>query len=532
MCVWAVHPPAWDHDLVSSPASILHLRQLPLAERSAKERLAALSPQARREYLESVPPEVLADIVRGAWWFERRAKQQPPVGDWLVWIIGSGRGWGKNRVGAETLIDWCEEFPRDVAGNRTEWMVVAETLEDCKKFNFNGPSGLINVLKKRGYIEVQRPPKRGNTTPCYTYLRGPKPQITLYPHGQVIYGDSADDDDVGRGANLAGLWLDELAKWGAMSHDAWYNGLLPALRTDLPGGHPRCIVTTTPKPIGLLKEWYARANAGDQSYRLVIGSTYENAANLSRHTLIELIKELEGTRRGQQELYGHLLDEVEGALWTRANIDQYRVKTIGEMPKLARLTIGVDPAGTGAGDEMGIVVVGQAENYHQFVIADLSKKISGLAGARRAWRTLIDHQHHLAHRHARPIMILEEDYGKKWLTDSMGVVYKTMQKEGLFADYDRPPIKTVKAVELGGKKLRAEPVAMRYEIGMIHHVGVLAGLEDQQCTWDPEDPKAKSPDRVDGLVHASTWLRDQERRHAQTGTALDRTTLPVTRLQP
>lgn len=512
------------------------LAQLPLSERSPKEKLASLPPDIRRQWLLEQDDKVIESIQRGDWWFERRAKQVPPPGRWLVWIVGSGRGWGKNRVGAETLLEWVETYPRDRAGNRTEWMVVAETLKDVVDVNIEGPSGVLNVLKRIGYRKIERPPKDDSTSPAkvYTYVKSPKPTIVLYPHRQVLHFDSADNPDVGRGYNLAGLWLDELAKWGAMSHDAWTEGLLPALRMSIPGWSPRCIVTTTPKPVYLLKDWYGRARAGDPMYHLTIGSTYENAANLDLTVLGELIRELEGTRKGLQELHGHLLDEVEGALWTRKLLDDTRhmVDKHGPLPPLLEVALGCDPAGTGTGDEMGLVVIGASATYEQFVLKDLSRKIAGLPAARLAWKSLLEARVHLSDPKRLPVLVVEEDYGKKWLKDTLQVVFESMQEEGLFDRYDKPPIRYVKAAELGGKLLRAEPIAMRYEVNRIHHVGVLPGLEDQQCTWDPKEAKPKSPDRIDGLVHGATYLKGREGRVASVSSQLDNASLPTTRLTP
>lgn len=516
---------AWDHGRVPPT---LTMPTLPLSERSPEEKLASLPEAARRGWLLEQPPEILAEIARGEWWWRRRAKQCIPAGDWLVWLIGAGRGWGKTQVGAETLVQWCEAFPRDRGGYHTEWLIVAETLKDVRVINVEGRSGLLNVLHRKGYKKRRDPPKEGDKNKYYVYTKAPVLQVTLYPDGQVIHLDSADNDDVGRGHNLAGMWLDELAKWGPMAHDAWYNGLLPALRADLPGdGKPRCVVTTTPKPIGLLKEWYTRARAGDPSYRLTIGSIYENVGNLPPGFLRVLLQEYEGTRRGRQELYGELLDEVEGAYWTRQTIENFRV---WELPKLHRVVLGVDPTGTGQGDEMGLVIVGADKNHHQYVLADLSRKLSGLASGRHAWKALIASQQYLADRHTTPYLVVEEDYAKDYLKDTLAVVYNTMRDEGLFKKGDRPPIKFVSASLLGGKALRAEPVAMRYEVGRVHHYRVLHGLEDQMCTWDPHDKTAHSPDRIDALVHASLWLRDQEPKRVEVGTAGDSMQLPVTRL--
>lgn len=504
----------------------LKLPRIPFSEMSPEQKLATLPAHERKRWLLEQDDEVRQQIVGGAWWWRRRRKQREPEGNWLVWVIGAGRGWGKNQTGAETLVDWVLRHPRDRNGDRTEWLVAAETLADVQKFNVEGPSGLLNVLGRHGLRRLPRKPRdddKKTTGYVYTFIAN-KPTIILYPQRQVIHCDSADNEDVGRGGNFAGMWLDEIAKWGPMAHGAWYGGLLPALRADIPGGRPRCIVTTTPKPIGLLKDWWTRARAGDPAYRLTIGATYENATNLSRDSLIELLRELEGTRLGRQELYGELLDEVEGALWTRNLLDTTRVR---ELPPLVRVAIGCDPAGTGQGDEMGLVVLGMDVHGEQYVIKDLSKKLAGLAAARLAWQAVLDYQYLMPDEHRHPVLVVEEDYGKKWLKDTLSVVYKTMQREGKFDRYDKPPIEFVKASELGGKGLRAEPVAMRYEVQRVHHLGVHYGLEDQQCTWDPMDKKAKSPDRVDALVHGSLWLSGKESRRSSASSKADNLTLPV-----
>jgi phage terminase large subunit-like protein len=134
--------------------------------------------------------------------------------------------------------------------------------------------------------------------------------------------------------------------------------------------------------------------------------------------------------------------------------------------------------------------------------------------------------------HKADALVVEEDYAKTYLKDTLSVVYRDMQAEGLFPKYDRPPVEYVKAKDYGGAKgRRAEPVAMRYEVKRVHHVGVLTGLEDQMCTWSPSDPKAKSPDRVDALVYACLWLRNKEGRRTAVSSG-NNLTLPVTRLTP
>jgi phage terminase large subunit-like protein len=492
------------------------------AERSPEQILAALPPAARSAWIAEQDDWTLQQIQSGAWWWTRRPKQNRPEGDWFIWLIMSGRGWGKGRTGSEELVDMALAHPKDRNGHPTPWLVVGQTFADTRDINIEGVSGVQAALVRRGYPNVDRPPKSG-TAQCHTYNKTSPPTITIWPEGQKIVCQSADDEDVGRGYNFAGGLLDELAKWGPVADGAWKGGIMPALRADVPSWNPRVIVTTTPKPIGLLREWVSRAKAGDPDVRLTVGSTYENVANLPPSVIRVLLAEYEGTRLGRQELHGELLDEIEGALWTHQLIQDHRVKA-ADVPTLARKVVGVDPTGTGTGDEMGVVVVGATGDGHMYVLADHSRKVSGMASARHAWQMLLQHE--------ADNLVVEEDYAKDYLKDTLSVVYRDMQAEGLFPKYDRPPVQYVKASKLGGKKLRAEPVAMRYEVGRVHHVGIHAGMEDQMTTWDPSDPKSKSPDRVDALVHACLWLRDREGRHRSVSSAANNLTLPVTRLTP
>lgn len=455
---------------------------------SAKAIAAAMEPEQLRTWLASQDEWVLEEIERDEWWWTRRPEQAPPPGlDWFIWLILSGRGWGKTRTGAEWLIDQALKYPRDLAGAPTQWLVIGQTLADTRTFCIEGPSGILAVLRRRG---IQ-----------FHYTKAPKPAITL-PDGQIVYFEGVDDEDTGRGYNAAGAWLDELAKW-RYTHKVWLEGIMPSLRADLPGGgRPQVVVTTTPKPIKLIKQWVSRARSGDPSVALTTGSTYENFANLSAHTIEEFKREYEGTTIGRQELYGELLDEVEGALWTHSLIEKHRVKPGERLPAMAMTVVGMDPPGTGTADECGIVVVGRGTDDNDYVLADYSGKLVGRAAARRAWMALLEHE--------AAWLVYEDNFGKAWLAQVLRDAYKEMQAEGLFPPGGSPPMKPVTAMQ--GKRLRAEPTAMRYEQGRVRHLTdkALFDLEDQMCSWIPEEQK-DSPDRVDALVHAQAFLRGRER---------------------
>jgi phage terminase large subunit-like protein len=468
---------------------------------SAAQKLALLPAALRRAWLGKQTRETLEDIQKGAWWWLGRPEQFRPPGDWLVWLIRSGRGWGKTRTGAEDLLDRLFRHPVDAFGQRTEWLVVAETLNDCRTACIEGNSGLLTVLRRMG-MENHRD---------FEYRKSPKLMIE-FKSGQIIYFEGADNDDVGRGYNAAGAWLDELAKW-RYTWGAWFEGILPSMRAPLIDDRPRVVVTTTPKPIKLLIKWQHET---DGTVVITTGSIFDNIANLSREVVEELKKIYEGTRAGLQELYGHLLEDIEGALWNRAMIENNRIKP-AELPELKTVVISMDPGATGAGDETGLLAAGRGYNGDDYVLADWTKKIVGHAAARRAWEMFL--------RYDATWLIIETNMGKKWLMQVVTDAYAEMQKEhepgcpgpdkddpdggcqGCLFPPGPPPVKEV--TSLAGKKLRAEPVASRYEQNRWHHVGTFIELEDQCCTWVPED--AKSPDRIDALVQAGLFLMGKEK---------------------
>jgi phage terminase large subunit-like protein len=460
---------------------------------SAAQKLALLPPKLRSLWLKEQSRETLADILKGAWWWVGRPEQFRPPGDWLVWLIRSGRGWGKTRTGAEDLLDRVFRHPVDAFGQRTEWLVVAETLNDCRTACIEGNSGLLSVLRRMG-MENHRD---------FEYRKSPKLMIE-FNSGQIIYFEGADNDDVGRGYNAAGAWLDELAKW-RYTWGAWFEGILPSLRAPLINDRPRAVVTTTPKPIKLLIKWQHET---DGTVVITTGSIFDNIANLSREVVEELKKIYEGTRAGLQELYGHLLEDIEGALWNRSMIENNRIKP-AELPELKQVVVSMDPGATGAGDETGLLACGRDYNGRDYVLDDWSKKIVGHAAARRAWEMFL--------RYDATWLIIETNMGKKWLMQVVTDAYAEMQKEhapgctderceGCLFPPGPAPVKEV--TSLAGKKLRAEPVASRYEQNRWSHAGTFIELEDQMCTWVPED--AKSPDRIDALVQAGLFLMGKE----------------------
>ena len=452
---------------------------------SPLQELASLPEEVAAEWLAQQPDWVLRDMARGAWWWTARPEQKAPPGGWFVWLIMSGRGFGKTRTGAEWIVQRALDYPRDVAGSPTEWLVIGETMTDVMRQCFGGPAGIRRVLER-----LIGPQDHARTGPVerWRLLKTPKPSIEL-ADGQLIYLESADDEDAGRGYNLAGAWLDEFAKW-PKPDGTWAEGIMPALRADLPDDFPRVVVTTTPKLVMQLVEWEDRQ---DGTVIVTRGSTYANAQNLAAPMLAELHRRYAGTRLGMQELEGALIREVAGALWELKTITDHRVK---EVPGMRSVVVAMDAAGSGKGDEMGLVAVGRGEDAEDYVLGDWSKTLVGREAAMRAWEMVREYD--------AGWLLVEDNQGKRWLSQVLIDVYKEMQKLGLFPPGGAAPIKLVTAKV--GKRLRAEPVAARYEQGRVHHVigQNLGNLETQMISWVPEDGK-ESPDRIDALVYAVLW---------------------------
>lgn len=482
---------------------------------SLAQRFALLPRDERERWLDEQEPWVLEEIARGEWWWLARPEQVPPPGPWLLALALCGRGWGKSRSGAEWLVERTQLYPMDRHGAPTEYLVVAETLSDARAICVEGPAGILRVLNRRGI--------------AYRYKQSPKPLIIL-ANGCKIHCEGADDEDVGRGYNLAGAWLDEIIKW-PRAYRSWYEGILPALRADLIDDHPRAFATTTPKPSKLLKDWMASA---DGTVHVIRGSTFDNAENLSPQGLKILRSRYEGTDLGRQELYGDVLELMQGALFKLGDLEKYKVRAIPEDEIVSAIYVGVDPAladdegeeesasrragrSRDAHDEMGVVVVARCRSTHMYVLADESIKAAGKDAAMHAWRVMI--------KWNGDLLVCEDNLGKKWMMDVFRDAWGELIELGEAPRNTTPPIVGVDAKL--GKKTRAEPVAMRCQQGKLHMVeavdsvtladtvsGSLELLKDQLTTFTSWDGK-ESPDRLDAMVHACRQHMINERNQGK-----------------
>lgn len=290
-----------------------------------------------------------------------RTKQRLPEGDWSIWLLLTGRGWGKTRTGSEVFLDMIISTPKDKDGRPTEWLVAGATHSDTVKLLMEGVSSLSHALSRRSI--------------AYRYNKVDK-LITL-DTGQRIILTNAEDEDLGRGGNWSGVWLDEMGMFKRIKY-AWQESLVPSVRAKLPHGkRPRILITTTPKvrrkdAFDILRDLRARH---DGSVFLTVGSTFENEANLDEHAVTQWRALYpEGSRAYRQEFLAELTDEVEGALWRQETIDSHRVAEFAPQ-SLTRLCVAVDPAATSNpdSDDTGIIIagiVGHPKDGDYYVIAD------------------------------------------------------------------------------------------------------------------------------------------------------------------
>lgn len=416
----------------------------------AEEIIAGLSSTELRE-LDKVLVGVNWDW---KWW--ARANQLPPPGEWMTWLVLAGRGFGKTRTGAEWIRD------NVTAGLAGRIALIAETQKDLEEVMVFGDSGIMSVF----------PPHQ-------------KPKVTKKPikiefhTGAIASGYNATEPDQLRGPQFDLAWGDELAKW-RYARETW-DQLQFGLRL---GAHPRQIVTTTPRPIPILKEILAASTTV-----VTRGVTIDNSANLAPSFIKAITDKYAGTRLGRQELSAEILDDVPDALWTRSALDRDRRKST-EIPPLKRIVVAIDPAAKKNdmpedGAATGIIVAGVGEDNRGYILDDATCRESPNGWARMAVACF--------DRYQGDCIVGEVNNGGDMVAATVRAVRPTV------------PFREVHASK--GKWTRAEPIAALYEQGRISHVGTFASLEDEMVNFGPNGMVGDaSPDRVDALVWALTEL--------------------------
>ncbi len=392
------------------------------------------------------------------WEFLARPDQLPPKGDWRTWLFLAGRGAGKTRSGAE----WVRA---KVKAGYERLALIAPTSADARDVMVEGTSGILSVSWQHDKD------LNGKLMGLPSYE--PSKRRLTWGNGAIATLFSAEEPERLRGPQHDAIWADELAAW-KNGQDAWDMAMF-GLRL---GTNPQVMVSTTPKPVPLL-----RTLLRDPTTEVTRATTHSNKANLADAFLAQIVKKYEGTRLGRQELAGELLEEAEGALWNRAMIERARLK--GQLPQFKRVVVAVDPAVTAKAESnlTGIVAAALGVDGRGYILADASDRYSPDAWARKAvaqFDTL------KADR-----IVAEGNQGGE-------LVRHTIQSVRL-----NVPVTIVHASR--GKQARAEPIAALYEQGRVSHAAAFSELEDQMCTWEPLGDQP-SPDRIDAMVWALTEL--------------------------
>lgn len=423
------------------------------------------------DHLASLDRESLSFILAD-WQIWARDDQLPPGqtrtgGDWRVWLILGGRGAGKTRAGAEWVRAKALGIPPLGAERASRIALVGETLADVRRVMIEGVSGLLAI-------------HGDNERPAFEVS---KSQL-VWPNGSIAQMFSAEDPNSLRGPQFDAAWCDELAKW-RYAEETW-DMLQFGLRL---GTAPAIAVTTTPKPLPLLKSIMS-----DPATAITRAATAANAAHLAPAFIAEMERRYAGTALGRQELLGEIVDEQSGSLWRRDWIEQARVAVC---PELRNIVVAVDPpvTATARSDACGIVVAGIGADGRAYIAAD--RTLQGRSPDVWARAAVRAYHEFMADR-----VVAEVNQGGDLVVSVLRQIDEAVA------------VRKVRATR--GKWLRAEPVAALYAEGRVAHVGVHAILEEQMLAFGADGlSRGRSPDRVDALVWALTDLMIE--RTAQPG---------------
>jgi phage terminase large subunit-like protein len=386
------------------------------------------------------------------WPFWARSDQLAPPGDWRIWFVMAGRGFGKTRMAAEWVRAQAE------ADGTLRIALVAATLHEARTVMIEGESGLLAIAP-----DEDRP------------IWEPSLRRLLWPSGAIANVFAATEPEAMRGPEHHLAWADEIAKW-EKGIEAWDN-LNMTMRL---GNNPRIVATTTPRAVPLVRRLLKESGVA-----ITNGAMDANRAHLPksfRHSMTQLYG---SARLGRQELLGEFLEDAEDALWTRDLVERCRAACA---PQMRRIVIGVDPPVSAGGDACGIVAVGLGADGKAYVLADHSVKgrspegwARAVAAAAEAW--------------AADRVVAEVNQGGDMVISTLRAADVAM------------PVTQVHASR--GKVARAEPVAALYEGGRAFHVGAFPELEDELCgliSGGGYEGPGRSPDRADALVWAMTEL--------------------------
>ena len=474
-------------DVVSRVTDYL-ARKFP--NQSPAEALAGLPTDERAAWLDSLNPSEQAQL-EYTWDFWSRPKQREPKVSYKIWLIVSGRGFGKSKTAAETVRGWVE------SGKRKHLALIGANAADIR-------DTMVEQVYKQGsgIMQICPPWNIPKYSPTKKTIVWDNPNYPSY--GAVCSLYSAEEPQSLRGPSHDGAWVDELAKF------KYGQAVLDQLKFTLRRGeNPQTVISTTPKPVSFLIDLLkmAQESKADGTNDIIVtkGSTYENKANLSSSFITDINALYEGTTLGRQEIYADLVLDAEGALWNMAMIDDFRLHMnrdgVMPIPSLERVVIAVDPqtgykidtekSKTANGRTLtGIVAAGVSMNVrgqppHAYILGDYS-----VNGKPEQWGKAAIDAYKL---HGASLMVMESNQGGEMIASVIRSLDPHIRVKLLTA--------TIKKHE------RAIPVTAKYQQGRVHHCGVLPDLEFEMINYEPGDEEnKKSPNRMDALVWSVRYL--------------------------
>jgi predicted phage terminase large subunit-like protein len=376
-----------------------------------------------------------------------RPNQLAPEGDWNVWLILAGRGFGKTRAAAEAIRKWAVE------GRYKRIALISNTIQEARQVMTEGESGLLSISD-----ESEKP----------EFI--PSRRIIKWPNGAIATLYGAENYEQLRGPQFDAAWIDEFAKFQKPRET--FEQLSFSLRL---GENPKAILTTTPRPIRFIKDLMAREDVVTTR-----GTSLENIENLSP-TFLKQLEYLKGTRLESQEIYAEMLESSPNTLWSWDDIEN----CYGTPPHfMSNIVIGIDPALTSnaGSDETGIIIAGMDGCGKAYVLDDLSLSAPPEVWGARAVKAY--------HKYSAKSIVVESNAGGELLVNLLKTIDNSVN------------VKTVYA--RNSKVARAEPIVILYQKRSIFHARQFHELEMQMATYEPKGNK--SPDRLDAMVWAMSEL--------------------------
>lgn len=451
------------------------------------EGLLALSNEQRADFIRQLAP-AKRESLRYLWRLWARDTQWWEPDEYTFTVALAGRGFGKTRMGAETTIRVARQ-PRLCSG----WIGLAgRTWGDLEGTMIEGDDGIM-ACSPPGF------------RPRYIAHK----HLLIWPNGVRARCINGEEPATARGPNLGFVWADELAHWACLSGDQGTWQLLKlALRK---GDHPRALVTTTPLGLPEIEELVWEHNDHGEpvvateddppdrvldgfrvnaATRVISGSTYDNAANLSPKYFEDVVRLYERTASADQELRGKI---ARGNPRSPFRVGWFRrVDVLPEAPE--RVAIVVDPSGklSGNSSEVGIVVVCSGQSGALYLLADLSGPYTPpeyaaiIAQALQRWQCTT--------------VVVEDNFGG----DQVEITIRSEMPDDLSA---LTMVHRVTATVFKGK--RAALAAPAWSSGRVYHVGSprqFVRLERQMAAFDPSRPvRSQETDRMDAIVWAVLW---------------------------